>query len=84
MAVRDAVGRGDSARPTASLPARPGSRARRRPLTVLRPRFGSGLVVMLADTDAGSLITASQSGASWGYRMVLPQLILVPILYVVQ
>jgi len=39
---------------------------------------------MLADTDAGSLITASQSGAQWGYRMVLPQLILMPILYVVQ
>ncbi len=46
--------------------------------------WGPGLVVMLADTDAGSLITASQSGAAWGYRMVLPQLILMPILYVVQ
>ena len=46
--------------------------------------WGPGLVVMLADTDAGSLITASQSGAQWGYRMVLPQLILMPILYVVQ
>ncbi|MGO9297101.1 MAG: NRAMP family divalent metal transporter, partial [Streptosporangiaceae bacterium] len=39
---------------------------------------------MLADTDAGSLITASQSGAQWGYRMILPQVILMPILYVVQ
>lgn len=46
--------------------------------------WGPGLVVMLADTDAGSLITASQSGAQWGYRMVLPQLILMPILYCVQ
>jgi Mn2+/Fe2+ NRAMP family transporter len=46
--------------------------------------WGPGLVVMLADTDAGSLITASQSGAQWGYRMVLPQLILMPILYAVQ
>nr|WP_306439442.1 divalent metal cation transporter [Mycobacterium simiae] len=46
--------------------------------------WGPGLVVMLADTDAGSLITAAQSGAQWGYRMVLPQLILMPILYVVQ
>ncbi len=46
--------------------------------------WGPGLVVMFADTDAGSLITASQSGAAWGYRMVLPQLILMPILYVVQ
>ncbi|MDQ1576133.1 MAG: hypothetical protein QOH55_1283 [Microbacteriaceae bacterium] len=46
--------------------------------------WGPGLVVMLADTDAGSLITAAQSGAQWGYHMVLPQLVLMPILYVVQ
>ncbi len=46
--------------------------------------WGPGLVVMLADTDVGSLITAAQSGAQWGYRMVLPQLILIPVLYVVQ
>jgi Mn2+/Fe2+ NRAMP family transporter len=46
--------------------------------------WGPGLVVMLADTDVGSLITAAQSGAQWGYRMVLPQLVLIPILYVVQ
>lgn len=46
--------------------------------------WGPGLVVMLADTDAGSLVTASQSGAQWGYRMILPQVILMPILYVVQ
>jgi len=46
--------------------------------------WGPGLVVMLADTDAGSVITAAQSGAQWGYRMVLPQVILIPILYVVQ
>lgn len=41
-------------------------------------------MVMLADTDAGSVITAAQSGASWGYRLVLCQLLLVPVLYVVQ
>ncbi len=46
--------------------------------------WGPGLIVMLADTDAGSLITAAQSGTRWGYTMILPQLILVPILYVVQ
>jgi Mn2+/Fe2+ NRAMP family transporter len=46
--------------------------------------WGPGLIVMLADTDAGSLITAAQSGTQWGYAMILPQLILVPILYVVQ
>ena len=49
-------------------------------LTVLGP----GLVVMLADTDAGSVITAAQSGAEWNYRLLLLQLILAPILYVVQ
>jgi len=45
---------------------------------------GPGLVVMLADTDAGSVITAAQSGAQWGYRLLLLQLILVPILFIVQ
>jgi Mn2+/Fe2+ NRAMP family transporter len=46
--------------------------------------FGPGLVVMLADTDAGSIITAAQSGAQWGYKLLAAQLILIPILYVVQ
>jgi Mn2+/Fe2+ NRAMP family transporter len=45
---------------------------------------GPGIVVMLADTDAGSIITAAQSGAEWGYQLLLVQLILVPILYMVQ
>jgi Mn2+/Fe2+ NRAMP family transporter len=45
---------------------------------------GPGLVVMLADTDAGSLMTAAQSGARWGYRMIVPELALIPVLYVVQ
>ncbi len=60
--------------------------------TLTRPprwtRFGAvagpGLVVMLADTDAGSVITAAQSGAQWGYRLLLLQLVLVPILFIVQ
>ena len=43
--------------------------------------FGPGIVVMLADTDAGSIITAAQSGAQWGYRLLLLQLVLIPILY---
>jgi Mn2+/Fe2+ NRAMP family transporter len=46
--------------------------------------WGPGLLVMLADTDVGSLITAAQSGSEFGYRMVLPQVVLIPILYVVQ
>jgi Mn2+/Fe2+ NRAMP family transporter len=45
---------------------------------------GPGLVVMLADTDAGSIITAAQSGAEWGYGLLLLQVILVPILFMVQ
>lgn len=63
-----------------------GGAARRRRLVRLGlfATWGTGLVVMLADTDAGSLVTAGQSGAQWGYRMVLPQLVLVPVLYVTQ
>src|SRR5271166_5925798 len=45
---------------------------------------GPGIVVMLADTDAGSVITAAQSGAQWGYSLLLLQFILIPILYLVQ
>jgi len=46
--------------------------------------FGPGLVVMLADTDVGSIITAGQSGVQWGYKLLLPQFILMPVLYIVQ
>ena len=46
--------------------------------------IGPGLVVMLADTDAGSVITAAQSGAVWGYNLLLLQVILIPILFIVQ
>ena len=46
--------------------------------------FGPGLVVMLADTDVGSIVTAGQSGAQWGYRLLLLQVLLMPILFVVQ
>lgn len=46
--------------------------------------FGPGMVVMLADTDAGSVITAAQSGASWGYKLLLAQFILMPILFIAQ
>ncbi len=45
---------------------------------------GPGIVVMLADTDAGSVITAAQSGAQWGYSLLPLQFILIPILYIVQ
>lgn len=46
--------------------------------------MGPGLVVMLADTDVGSIITAAQSGVQWGYKLLLLQVLLMPVLYVVQ
>ncbi len=45
---------------------------------------GPGIVVMLADTDVGSVITAGQSGVQWGYRLLLLQFVLMPILFMVQ
>ncbi|HZK76632.1 MAG TPA: divalent metal cation transporter [Candidatus Kapabacteria bacterium] len=53
-------------------------------LGLLLAVIGPGLMVMLADTDAGSIITAAQSGAQWGFTMIMPQLLLIPILYIVQ
>src|SRR3990167_5886146 len=46
--------------------------------------FGPGIVVMLADTDAGSIIVAAQSGAVWGYKLLPLQFILMPILFIAQ
>src|SRR5450631_2347128 len=46
--------------------------------------IGPGLVVMLADTEAGSVITAAQSGAQWGYRLLLLQFLIIPLLFAVQ
>jgi Mn2+/Fe2+ NRAMP family transporter len=45
---------------------------------------GPGLVAMLADTDAGSVITVAQSGARWGYRLLLPNLLLIPFMFMAQ
>ena len=56
----------------------------RRRLSRFLAVFGPGLVVMLADTDVGSIVTAGQSGVRWGYRLLLLQLGLIPILYIVQ
>jgi NRAMP (natural resistance-associated macrophage protein)-like metal ion transporter len=46
--------------------------------------LGPGLLVMLADTDAGSLIISAQSGAVWGYKLLMQQIILIPVLYIAQ
>ena len=46
--------------------------------------WGPGLLVMLADTDAGNVVTAAQAGAQWGYRLLPLVLLLIPMLYMVQ
>jgi Mn2+/Fe2+ NRAMP family transporter len=54
------------------------------PLARAAAIWGTGLVVMLADTDAGNVVTAAQSGAQWGYRLLPLVLLLIPMLYLVQ
>lgn len=63
---------------------RPAGTARRNRAIAALAVVGPGLLVMLADTDVGSLITAAQSGAQWGYSLLTAQLVLIPILFVVQ
>ncbi|HTV90101.1 MAG TPA: divalent metal cation transporter, partial [Stellaceae bacterium] len=43
--------------------------------------LGPGLVAMLADTDAGSVVTVAQSGAQWGYALLLPNLLFIPFMF---
>jgi Mn2+/Fe2+ NRAMP family transporter len=42
------------------------------------------MLVMLADCDAGNVVTAAQSGAQWGVRLLPVLIILIPPLYMVQ
>ena len=46
--------------------------------------FGPAWLVMIADIDIASIITALQSGASWGYRMVFVEMILILPLFFIQ
>lgn len=46
--------------------------------------IGPGDVVTHADTDAGGVIAAAQSGAKWGYRLLLLQLAMIPLLCAMQ
>jgi Mn2+/Fe2+ NRAMP family transporter len=46
--------------------------------------WGPGLLVMLADTDAGNVVAAAQGGALFGYRLLPLVLLLIPMLYLVQ
>jgi Mn2+/Fe2+ NRAMP family transporter len=45
---------------------------------------GPGLIVAFADTEAGSVTTAATSGAQYGMKLVLLQLLLIVPLFVVQ
>ena len=46
--------------------------------------WGPGLLVMLADTDAGNVVTAADAGARFGYRLLPLTLFLAPALYLIQ
>jgi Mn2+/Fe2+ NRAMP family transporter len=46
--------------------------------------IGPAWVVMLADVDAPSVVTAGQGGTSAGYALLLPLFAIVPILFLVQ
>lgn len=59
-------------------------RTRIAPIFRLLAVWGPGLLVMLADTDAGNVVTAAQAGARWGYRLLPLLLLLIPMLYMVQ
>jgi NRAMP (natural resistance-associated macrophage protein)-like metal ion transporter len=56
----------------------------RRRLAQLLAVVGPGLVVMLADIEAGSVITLAQSGAQWGFRLLLLQILLIPLMFMTQ
>src|SRR3989338_7734558 len=63
------------------------TRSNRSPLSLLSAMllvFGPGMVVMFADTDAGSIIVAAQSGARWGYQLLFLYFILMPVLFFAQ
>ncbi len=59
------------------------SLSRRQRWLFLTAAVGPGLMVMLADTDAGSVVTAAQSGARFGYRLLPLEVLLIPVLYLV-
>jgi Mn2+/Fe2+ NRAMP family transporter len=66
------------------LPDRAEAAAAPRSLWLVIANIGPGILVMLADTDAGNVVTAAQSGAKWGYRLLPLLLGLIPVLYMVQ
>ena len=57
---------------------------KRNPLLHGLTAWGPGLLVMLADTDAGNVVAAAQAGAQWNFRLLPLILALIPALYLVQ
>ena len=45
---------------------------------------GPGIVVMVADNDAGGITTYAATGAKYGYHLIWFLFILVPVAYYVQ
>ncbi len=70
-------------RPTVAHQARVGPHLRRRAGHLLRV-LGPAWVVMVADVDAPSVVTGAKAGTDFGYAMLLPLLLLIPVLYLVQ
>src|SRR6516164_8660321 len=46
--------------------------------------FGPGLIVMVADNDAGAVSTYSQAGAKYGTHLLWVVLLLLPVTYFIQ
>ena len=46
--------------------------------------FGPGLIVMVADNDAGAVSTYSQAGAQYGTHLLWVVLLLLPVTYFIQ
>lgn len=57
---------------------------RRASLTLVRAVVGPGILVMLADADAGNLVAAANAGAQWGYRLLPLLALATPALYLFQ
>jgi NRAMP (natural resistance-associated macrophage protein)-like metal ion transporter len=56
----------------------------RRRLLAFAAVAGPGMIVAFADTEAGSITTAASSGAQYGMKLVLLQLLLIVPLFIVQ
>jgi len=82
--------RGDSelcglrARPASSTGSASGSSGTGMAKNFMLRALGPGLLVCLADTDAGCLIVAGQSGAKFGYSLLSLQIVLIPVLFLAQ